>query len=247
MNSNEKLSLNDEADKVNEEGFRSLVGGLIYLTHSRPDISYAVSLVSRFMQTPSKIHLGAARRILCYVATTPKFGIWYNRAAEINLVGYSDSDWASCIDDRKSVSAYLFSLGSGAVAWRSKKQNSVALSSTEAEYISASEAASEAVWIRRILEDLGFKQQEPTVIFCDNNSAINLSKNPVMHSRSKHIELKYHYIRDMVIKKQLSLKYCSTHNQAADVLTKALAKDKFIFFRHKMGVIDFESRESIGM
>lgn len=205
MNCNEKLLLDDGADKVNEEVYRSLVGGLIYLTHSRPDLAYSVSHISRFMQRPSKIHFGAARRILRYVGSTTNFGIWYKHSKSIDLVGHSDSDWAGCVDDRKSLSAYVFSIGSGAVAWRSKKQQTVALSSTKAEYISATAAARQAIWLRRVLEDLGFCQNKPTIIYCDNKSAINLSKNPVMHDRSKHIELKYHYIREMVKQKQVSL------------------------------------------
>ncbi|KAD5803553.1 hypothetical protein E3N88_14913 [Mikania micrantha] len=209
MNCNEKLMLNDEAYKVNEEQFRSLVGGLIYLTHTRSDLAYAVSLITRFMQSPSKIHMGAAKRILRYVA-----------------------------NDRKSLSAYLFSLGSGAVAWSSKKHHTVALSSTEAEYISATAATCEAIWLRRILQDLGFEQKESTTIYCDNKSAINLSKNPVMHSRSKHIELKHHFFREMVMQKQVSLEYCSTHSQLADVLTKSLCREKFVYFRYQPGVME---------
>lgn len=226
MNSNEKLHLEDGSDKVDEAVYRSLVGGLIYLTHSRPDLTYAVSLVSRFMQKPSKIHFGAARRILRYVANTISFGIWYKHSESNKLVGYSDSDWASSVNDRKSLSSYVFSIGSGVIAWSSKKQHTVALSSTEAEYISATGATRQTIWLRRIPEDLGFEQSEPTVIYCDNKSAINLSKNPVMHSRSKHIELKYHYIIEMVMQKLVSLEYYSTYNQLADVLTKALSREK---------------------
>ncbi|XP_021986165.1 uncharacterized mitochondrial protein AtMg00810-like [Helianthus annuus] len=118
---NDKLQIDDQAYKANEVAYRSLVGGLIYLTHSRPDLAYSVSIVSRFMQVPSKIHWGAERRILRYVACTTGFGIWYNKGAKIELVGYTDSDWASCIDDRKSISASVFFLGSGAVTWSSKK------------------------------------------------------------------------------------------------------------------------------
>lgn len=170
VNCNEKLQLKDGADKVDSEMYRSLVGGLIYLTHTRPDLAYAVNLVSRYMHQPSKLHLGAAKRIIKYVASTKNFGIWYKRAQEIALVGYNDSDWASCPDDRKSLSTYVFTLGNGAVAWCSKKQHTVALSSTEAR------ATCEAIWLRRILEDLGLQQTDPTVIYCDNKSAINLSK-----------------------------------------------------------------------
>lgn len=147
------------------------------------------------------------------------------------------------VDDRKSVSAYVFNLESGAIAWSSKKQASVALSSAEAEYIAASGAACEAIWLRRVLEDLGFKQEKPTVIYCDSKSAIDLSKNPVMHKRSKHIELRYHLLRDMVVQKQICLEYCSTHCQLADMLTRGLTKEKFMFYLKPLGVMDFGSRE----
>ncbi|KAJ0948333.1 putative RNA-directed DNA polymerase [Helianthus annuus] len=183
MNYNEKLSMQDGVEKANEETFRSMVGGLIYLTHSQPDLAHAVSVVSRFMQKPSKVHLGSAKRILKYVAGTIDYGIWYAKGKKIVLTGYSDSDWASNVDDQKILSAYVFSLCSGAVSWSSKKQPTVALSSTEVEYIIATGATSQAIWLRRILEDLGLEQEEPTMIYCDNKSSINLSKNPVHHSR----------------------------------------------------------------
>jgi hypothetical protein len=247
MNSSEKLCLEDGSAKVDGATYRSLVGGLIYLTHTRPDLVYSVNMVAQFMHNPSKVHQGAARRILKYVAGTTAFGIWYAKAKEgeeqLTLRGYSDSDWASCIDDRKSRSAYVFSFGSGAVSWSSKKQASVALSTTEAEYIAANEATKQSIWLRRIMEDLNIKQVQPTVIYCDNKSAIHLSKNPVLHKRSKHIELCYHYIRGMVEENQVSLDYCSTHEQVADVLTKSLSKEKFGYFRYILGVGEFESRE----
>ncbi|KAJ0911130.1 putative RNA-directed DNA polymerase [Helianthus annuus] len=145
VNYNEKLQLKDGADKVDGEMYRSLVGGLVYLTHTRPDLAYAVNLVSRYMHQPSKLHLGAAKRIIKYVAGTKNFGIWYKKVQEIALVGYCDSDWASCPDDRKSLLTYVFTLGNGAVAWCSKKQHTMALSSTEAEYISATGATCEAI------------------------------------------------------------------------------------------------------
>lgn len=228
---------------MNEEVYKSLVGGLIYLTHTRPDLAYYVSIVARFMQSPSRIHFGVTTRILQYVAGAKSFVIWCQRTKAVNLVGSSDSDWPSDVDDRRSLSAYVFSIGSGVISWSSKKQNTFAQSSTEAEYISASGATCQAIWLRRVLEDLGWKQTEATEIHCDNKSAINLSKNPIMHNRSKHIELKYHFLREMVIKDQVKLEYCNTHNQLADVLTKALSIEKFVYFRHIPGVRRFQSRE----
>ncbi|KAD1189669.1 hypothetical protein E3N88_43182 [Mikania micrantha] len=216
MNTNEKFSSEDKAEKVDETLFRSL--------------------------HPSVIHLGAAKRIVKYVTGTIGYGIWYEKGIPIQLTGYTDSDWASSIDDRKSVSASVFFLGSGAVTWSSKKQHTVALSSTEAEYIAASAATSQAIWLRRLLEDLDLKPKMPTKIFCDNQSTINLSKNPVMHGRSKHIEIKHHYVREMVTEQQIVLEFCGTNMQVADVLTKSLAREKFIQNRGLLGVEDFEVR-----
>lgn len=160
----------------------------------------------------------------------------------MQLVGYTDSDWAGCVDDRKSMSANVFLIGGSAVAWCSKKQHSVALSSTEAEYISATGATCQAIWLRRILKDLGIVQDHPTTVYCDSKSAINLSKNPVMNSRSKHIELKYHFIRDMVSQGEVKLEFCGTNEQLTDLLTKAVTREKLVYLRFKIGVQEFVSR-----
>jgi hypothetical protein len=245
MNSNEKLHSQDGADPVDETMYRSMIGGLMYLQHTRPDISFQVNVLSRFMQKPSKNHYGAAKRVLRYIAGTVQFGLWFERNKKVNLVGYSDSDWASSLDDRKSTSAYTFTLGSGVISWSSKKQNSIALSSMEAEYIAATGATCQAIWLRRILADLGISFEEATIIWCDSMSAIHLSKNLVLHGRSKHIELKHHFIRDMVTQKQVSLEFCGTNDQMADVLTKALPREKFLHFRSMLGVRKLEVREGV--
>lgn len=143
------------------------------------------------------------------------------------------------IDDRKSTTGWVFNLGSAAVAWCSKKQNITALSSTEAEYISATSAACQAMWMRRLLEDMNEKQLEPTVIFCDNKSAIAIAKNPAMHGRTKHIDTRYHFIRGLIADESLILLHCCTNEQVADVLTKALPIQKHIFLTEQLGVKSF--------
>jgi len=210
---NEKFQLNDGAEKADLKVYGSLVGSLIYLTNTRPYIVHSVSLVSRFMNEPSKLHFVAAKRILRYLQGTKKLGIKYVKEENNELVGYTDSDWVGSFDDKKSTSTYVFYLGSKTISWSSKKQNSVALSSAEAEYISANEATREAVWLRRILIDLQQKVEYPTPIFCDNQSAISMSKNPVFHGRSKHIELRHNYICDMVQRKEINLEYIKTTEQ----------------------------------
>ncbi|XP_043814061.1 secreted RxLR effector protein 161-like [Manihot esculenta] len=155
MNLNEKLQAEDGTEKADVTYFQRMVGGLNYLSHTRPDIAFSVSVLSRFMHSPTKHHLGAAKRVLRYVAGTVNFGIWYTTVSNFKLFGYTDSDWACSLDDRKSTSGYTFSLGSGAISWSSKKHDTIALSSSETEYIAATSAACQAVWLRRVLVDLG--------------------------------------------------------------------------------------------
>ena len=140
------------------------------------------------------------------------------------------------MDDLKSTYGYTFTLGTGVFSWASKKQKSVALSTTEAEYVSALIATSQAVWLRRIMQDFGEKQESATHILCDNKSAIAMSKNPVCHGKSKHIALKHHYIRGAVEDKEVDVVYCKTEDQVADIFTKALPKDRFIYLRELLGV-----------
>ncbi|PKA50942.1 Retrovirus-related Pol polyprotein from transposon TNT 1-94 [Apostasia shenzhenica] len=194
------------------------------------------------MQNPSCHHFGAAKRILRYIAGTIDYGIWYTHTSNFNLCGFTDSDWASSSDDRKSISASVFSLGSGAVTWSSKKQATTALSSSEAEYVAATSAACQAIWFRRILAELHQRQEGATEIFCDNKSTIAMTKNPVFHGRTKHIDIRLHFIRDLVANNEIQLKYCSTHEQVADILTKSLSREKFTYFRSRLGVCNFELR-----
>ena len=236
MNTGEKLQKEDGTGKGNEKEFRSLVGGLNYLTHSRPDIMYSVSMVSRFMHAPSKQHVGAAKRILKYIAGTLKKGVWYESVEDPKLSGFTDSDWAGSIDDRKSTSGSVFNLGSGAITWCSKKQDSIALSSAEAEYVAAGAAAKQAIWLRKLLKDLCFEQKGATELWCDNQSAIAMTKNPVYHARTKHIEIQHHYIRKLVTDEKIILRFCGTNCQSADLFTKALSSGKHQFFVEKIGV-----------
>ncbi|KAL5722266.1 hypothetical protein ACHQM5_005806 [Ranunculus cassubicifolius] len=186
---NERLSKEDGSSEVDAARYRSIVGSLLYLTATRPDIMYATSLLSRFMHKPSENHNAAAKRVLRYIKGTQDHGIWYKKNtevkiqnSEIKLLGFCDSDWAGSVDDMKSTSGYIFTVGSGAVSWSSKKQETVAQSSAEAEYVSAALATSQAIWLKRILKDLGEKQKKAISIMCDNKSAIAMSKNPVHHN-----------------------------------------------------------------
>lgn len=161
---NEKLQAEDLSGAVDAKMYRSLVGRLLYATHTRPDISYAVGILSRFVSSPSKLHFDAGKRVLRYLRGTQNYGIWYSRSSKCKLVGFSDSDWAGCAEDRKSTTGMIFNIRTGAVSWGSKKQDITALSTTEAEYVAASTAACQAVWLRRILEDCGMKQLGAMVV-----------------------------------------------------------------------------------
>lgn len=234
---NEKKRKFDGAKKADAKKYRSLVGSFLYLTATRPDIMFAASLLSRYMKEPSQIHFRAAKRVLRYLQGTLDYGVLFTVVEKSRLIGYTDSDWAGCLDDMKSTTSYVFSLGSGICSWASKKQNVVAQSTAEAEYIVAAKAASQAVWLRRILEDIGEKQEEGTKLYCDNKSAIAIGKNPVSHDRTKHIAIKYHFIRESIEKGEVALEYCRTEEQLVDILTKALPQEKFCYLRELIGVV----------
>ena len=218
-----KLNKDEEGEKVNNTLYKQIVGSLMYLTATRPDIMYAVSLISRYMESPTETHLLAAKRILRYLQGTKDFGLLYKTSEKSSkLVGFTDSDYAGDQDDRRSTSGYVFMLGTGAVSWSSKKQPIVTLSTTEAEFVAATTCACQAIWLRKILTELQVKQEGAITIFCDNSSAIKLSKNPVLHGRSKHIDVKYYFLRDLCNEGTIELEYCRSEEQLADIFTKPL-------------------------
>eukprot|EP00253_Pinus_taeda_P008551 PITA_08551 len=233
-----KLNKEDNNKDFDPSLYKSIVGSLTYLTATRPDIMHAVSLISRFMEGPKEAHWQEAKRILRYVKGTKMFGILYTTLECSDLIGYTDSDWAGSVDDRKSTSGYVFHVGSEAISWASKKQPIVALSTVEAEYVVATVAACQAVWMRRMLRSLFQEQEKGTVIFCDNSSAIALPKNFVFHRRKKHIDTKFHYIRELVNNGEIVLKHCRTQEQVADILTKPLGQKSFEFLRKCLGMTD---------
>ncbi|XP_020421259.1 uncharacterized protein LOC109949598 [Prunus persica] len=191
---NERLCKEDGSEMADESEYRQIIGSLLYLTATRPDIMFASSLLARFMHNPTKKHIGTAKKVLRYVQGTLDYGVEFKKGKAATLIGYCDNDWAGSEDDRRSTSGYMFTLGSGMFSWASIKQNTVALSTAEAEYVSAAEATSQAKWLRFILEDFGAEQVEGTPILCDNTSAIAMAKNPIFHQKSRHISRKFHFI-----------------------------------------------------
>ena len=165
-----------------------MISSLLYLTASRPDISYSVRVCARYQANSKESHMTTLKRIIKYVKTTTEFGVWYNKDTSDVLAGYSDADWARNADDRKSTSGACFYVGNNLVSWMSKKQNSISLSTAEAEYIAAGSCCTQLLWMQKLLHDYGICQEHLT-IYCDNTSAINISKNPIQHSRTKHIEI----------------------------------------------------------
>eukprot|EP00253_Pinus_taeda_P014666 PITA_14666 len=207
-----KLNKEDNSKDFDPSLYKSIVGNIMYLTAARPDIMFAVSLISRFMERPKETHWQAAKRIL--------------------------SDCAGSVDDRKSTSGYVFHMGSRAVSWASKKQPIVALSTAETKYVAATTATCQTVSMRRMLRSLGQEQAKGTVIFCDNSSAIALSKNYVFHKRTKHIDTRFHYIRELVNNGEIVLQHCRTQEQVAEILTKPLDQKSFEFLRKCLGMTE---------
>ena len=182
----------------------------MYLVNTRPDICFAVNTLSQYMVEPRRVHWSVAKHVLRYLQGTVEYGLDYRQGSGVRLAGYTNSDWAGCAVDRKSTSGCCFGLGSTVVSWLRRKQKSVSLSSTEAEYIAASQASCEAIWLRKMLVGLFDLELRPTVIHCDNQSCIKLTENLVFHDRSKHIEIRYHFIRDWVQRGAVKLEYVST-------------------------------------
>jgi hypothetical protein len=236
-----KLKKDDDAAKADKTQYRSVIGSLRYLVNTRPDLAYAVGIASRFMENPSTTHWGMVKQILRYVQGTLTHGCCYKKGTRTPvLVGFSDSDHAGDHDDRKSTSEVVFFLGSNIITWSSRKQNAVALSSCEAEYIAAGAAACQGVWLSRLLGDLTGRTPEKFKLLVDNKSAIALCKNAVLYERSKHIDTKYHFIRECVEDGQLDVEYVRTEEQLADILTKALGFVRFIELQRLLGIIEVQ-------
>ena len=176
--------------------------------------------------------------MLRYLRGTIGYGLRYTSNSDMALVGYSDFDWVGSVEDRKSTFRCCFNLGSAMVSWFSRKQSSVSLSTTEDEYIIACMVASEAIWLQKLLAGLFGQRLEPTLIHCDNQSCVKLSMNPISHDRTKHVEMKYHYVREMVQRLAVELWYNPTKEQIADVLRKSLCRGKFKYFRDRLGVVE---------
>ncbi|KAM2177036.1 hypothetical protein ACFX1Q_036278 [Malus domestica] len=200
-----KLTKHDKGESVDPTFFKSLVGSLHYLTCTRPDILYAVELVSCYMENPTTTHLKTAKKILRYLYGTVNFSLFYSSSDNYKLDEYSDSDWAGDSDDRKSTTGFVFFMGNIAFTWMSKKQLIITLSTCEAEYVVATLCVYHAIWLKNLLKELSMPQEEPIEIYVDNKSAIALANNLVFHDRSKHMDTRYHYIRACITRKDVQV------------------------------------------
>ena len=242
MSTNCYLDKDESGQSIDIKQYRGMIGSLLYLSASRPDIMFSVCMCARFQSNPKQSHLSAVKRIMRYLLGTINLGLWYPKNSTCNLIGYSDSDFAGSKTDRKSTSGTCQFIGSALVSWHSKKQNSVALSTAEAEYISAGSCCAQILWMKQQLSDYGIILDR-IPIKCDNTSAINLSKNPVQHSRTKHIEIRHHFLRDHVLKGDCVLEFVDTKNQLADIFTKPLPKEVFFSIRRELGLLDVRDLE----
>ncbi|GMP41435.1 hypothetical protein CsSME_00011533 [Camellia sinensis var. sinensis] len=217
-----------KAEEVKErEQYQRLVGKLIYLSHTRPDIAFAVSMVSQFMHSPGAEHFEAVYKILRYLKGTPGRGLLFKKHGHLQVEVYTDADWAGSVTDRRSTSGYCSFVGGNLVTWRSKKQNVVARSSAEAEFRAVAHGICEVMWIKRILEELKLSHPTPMKVYCDNKAAISIAHNPVLHDRTKHIEVDKHFIKEKINAGIICMTYLPTGEQLADVLTKGLHKKQF--------------------
>jgi hypothetical protein len=215
-----------------------MIGSLMYLSvMTRPDITYAVATLSQHLEAPSSTHLQAARRVIRYLKGTKSLRLVLG-GNSLQLSGYSDADWGSQLH-RHSISGFAFFLGNGVVSWSSKKQPIITLSSTESEYVALTHSSKDIIWIQKLLSELRSIFSDDftsTTLFCDNQGAIRLSKDSTFHARTKHIDIHFHFIRQTVAQKHITLSYCSTNDMIADILTKSLSPFKFEKFRTLLGV-----------
>ncbi|KAH9727669.1 retrovirus-related pol polyprotein from transposon RE1 [Citrus sinensis] len=214
--------------------YRSIVGGLQYLVLTRPEIAYYVHKLSQYVSSPTLQHLMACKRVLRYLKETQEYGLKFVREGDMKITAFTDADWGSDLDDRRSVGAYCVYLGNNLISWSSKKQSVVTKSSAESEYRALAAAVSEITWLKSLFLEIGLCCDEKPIIWCDNVSAAELARNPVFHSRTKHIEIDLHFIRDKVLAGDLKILYVPSTEQIADILTKPLNSSQFNYLRLKL-------------
>ncbi|GJS27495.1 retrovirus-related pol polyprotein from transposon TNT 1-94 [Tanacetum coccineum] len=236
-----KLDADLSGEPVDQTDYRSKIGSLMYLTSSRPDIVQAVCYCARYQARPTEKHLKEVKRIFRYLRGTIHMGLWYPKGSGFELTAFSDADHAGCLDTRKSTSGGIQFLGDKLVSWMSKKQDCTAMSSAEAEYVALSASCAQVMWMRTQLQDYGFNYNK-IPLYCDSQSAIAISCNPVQHSRTKHIYTRYHFIKEQVENGIIELYFVRTEYQLADMFTKALSKIGFSILSRRIWVKDINKK-----
>ncbi|KAJ9542826.1 hypothetical protein OSB04_029332 [Centaurea solstitialis] len=234
MASGTLIGADPKGNPVDQKTYRAIIGSLLYLTASGPDIMFATCFCARFQENPKESHMMAVKRILRYLKGTPNRGLWYPKESGFELVTFSDADHGGCQLDRKSTSGHVQLLGDKLVSWGSKKQHCVSTSTAEAEYVAAASCCSQVLWMRTQLRDYGFNFNH-IPIYCDSKSAIAITCNPVQHTRTKHIDIRYHFIKDHVERGTIELYFVNTEYQLADLFTKPLDEKRFNFLISKLG------------
>ncbi|XP_050893318.1 secreted RxLR effector protein 161-like [Lathyrus oleraceus] len=218
------VKLHADSGKAFEDigAYSRLIGRLMYLNTTHPDITYATQQLSQFLHNPTMAHYHAACRVIRYLKNSPDRGILFRRNAELQQLGFSNSDWAGCIDSRRSISGYYFFLGTSLISWRTKKQDTISRSSSETEYRTLSFATCELLWLIVLMKELYIKCAKLPVLYCDSQSAMHIASNQVFHERTKHLEIDCHLVREKLQQGLLGLLPISTHEQLADFLTKGI-------------------------
>ncbi|XP_019435915.1 PREDICTED: uncharacterized protein LOC109342375 [Lupinus angustifolius] len=239
MDYNNKLYSSSGSTLPDATSYRKLIGKLLYLTNTRPDLCYDVGHLSQFISTPTDQHKQATYRILRYLKTNPSLGVLFNSSNNTSLKGYPDSDWGACLDTKKSVIGWCFFLGTSLVSWKSKKQNTVSESSVEAKYRALAMASCEAQWLISLLDDLKFSNSSHVPLFCDNISASYIAANPFFHECTKHIEIDCHIVRERMQNKTTHFLPISSSQQLDDIFTKPLPPASFHSLISKLDMLNF--------
>ena len=224
---NHGLQLVKGATPTNRGRYQRLVGKLIYLSHTRPDITYAVGVLSQFMHGPQEEHWEAALRVVRYLKGTVGHGVLFRKNGHLDIHGYTDADWAGNLVDRRSTGGYFTFVGGNLVTWRNKKQKVVALSSAEAEFRGIKSGLTEILWLRRLMKELNLEPEKTCKLLCDNKAAISILENPVQHDRTKHVEIDRHFIKENLEEKIVEIPYVKSEDQLADILTKTISVKSF--------------------
>jgi histone deacetylase 1/2 len=235
----ERLSRDTGASLGPDDSFRyrSIVGGLQYLTLTRPDILFAVNKVCQFLSQPTEVHWEAVKRILRYVKGTLNTGLKFRKSSSMGISIFTDADWAGDVDDRRSTGGFAVFVGPNLVSWSAKKQPTVSRSSTEAEYKALANGAAEAMWVESLLKELGVSQQRFPILWCDNLGATYLTANPVFHARTKHIEIDFHFVRERVADGALQIRFISSGDQVADMFTKPATRQMLHRFSINLNLV----------